>query len=74
MTPFPSPALTRVPSILVVRAQLNIFYYLYVLKPVYVHDETKCSDPFFWEPQRAVLHNFNMRFIDEVFELMLTKR
>lgn len=56
-----------------VMEQLNIFYYMYVLKPVYVHDDTKCSDPFFWEKQSTLLHNFNMNFIDEVFELMLSK-
>ena len=48
------------------------FYYLYVLKPVYVHDDSKCSEPFFWEKPSTPLHNFNMNFIDEVFELMIS--
>ena len=51
--------------------QMNIFYYLYLLKPVYVHDDTKCGEPFFWKRAGPRLHDFNMRFIDEVFELML---
>ena len=54
-----------------VMEQLNIFYYYFLLRPVYIHDDKKCADPFYWQSFKPPLRNFNMEFIDVVYELML---
>ena len=53
--------------------QLNIFYYYFLTKLVYVHDEQHCQRPFFWKQQLIPMHDFTMDFIDAVYKEMLTR-
>lgn len=53
--------------------QLNVFYYHFLTRLVYVHDDRHCAQPFAWAQPRTALHDFTPRFINAVYEEMLAR-
>jgi len=51
--------------------QLNVSYYHLILRPVYIHDDNRCTRPFIWEPSKRPMQHFNARFIGEVYDALI---